>query len=151
MVTQLINRAVFGFVLGMVVGVLVVIGMSYADGGGSLVLPNVLLEMMGSEAGALLVQMLSSGAFGAIPMAGTVLYEIGSWGLLKQAVVHYVSYTVAFLLLGIFLGWFEPTIVDLGTMAGVFAVCHCAIWLVMYARYRSEAKRLNELLGKVRM
>lgn len=151
MAAQLIRRTVLGFVLGMVVGVLVAIGVSYAYGGGSLILPNVLLEMTGSEAGALLAQMLGSGAFGAVPMAGTVLYELDSWGLLKQAVVHYVSYTAAFLLYGVFLGWFEPTVADLGIMACVFAVCHCAIWLVMYARYRSEVKRLNELLGKVRM
>ncbi len=37
-----------------------------------------------------------------------------------------------------------------GIVAGIFAVCHCIIWLIMYNRYRSEVKQLNELLSKTK-
>jgi hypothetical protein len=33
-------------------------------------------------------------------------------------------------------------------MAGMFAVGHCVIWLIMYARYRMEVKKLNTLLSE---
>ena len=150
MAAKLLKRAACGFVLGMVVGALVVVAISFASGNDSLVLPERLLKMTGSEAGALLAQMLVSGAFGIIPMAGTLLYELDSWGLLKQAMVHYASYTVAFICFGTAFGWVEPTLDDIGIMAGIFAVCHCIIWLIMYNRYRSEVKRLNELLAKTK-
>ena len=150
MTVKLLYRALCGFVLGMVVGVFMVIGMSFGSGNGSLVLPSKLLAITGTEAGALLAHVLISGAFGIVPMVGTLLYELDSWGLLKQAVVHFASYTIAFICLGLAFGWVEPTLADIGTTTGVFAVCHCIIWLIMYNRYRSEVKQLNELLSKTK-
>ena len=150
MAAKLFKRAACGFVLGMVVGALMVVAISFASGNGSLILPAKLLKMTGTEAGALLAHMLASGAYGAIPMAGTLLYELDSWGLLKQAVVHYASYTVAFMCFGTACGWIGPNLVDMAIVAGVYAVCHCIIWLIMYNRYRSEVKRLNELLAKTK-
>ena len=148
MATKLISRALTGFVFGMLVGVFVAIAVSFAYGQETLILPDTLLRLGSGQAGALLIQMLASGAFGIIPMSGTIIYEFDSWGMLKQAVVHYVSYTIPFLCLGVFLGWFEPTAADLCPTAGMFAVGHCIIWLIMYARYRTEVKKLNTLLSE---
>ena len=150
MTVKLFYRALCGFVLGMVAGVFVVIGMSFGSGNGSLVLPSKLLAITGSEAGALLAHVLISAAFGIVPIVGTLLHELDSWGLLKQAVVHFASYTIAFICLGLAFGWVEPTLANMGIMAGIFAVCHCIIWLIMYNRYRSEVKQLNELLSKTK-
>lgn len=149
MVAKALQLAAIGFLAGMVVGVVIVIAISFADGGGSLVLPSVLLAKTGSEAGALLVQMLISGVYGAIPMAGVIIYDFDSWGLLKQAVVHYVTYTAAFLLIGSFAGWVE-TPAEAALMAGIFLVCHCIIWLVMYARCKAATDELNELLQEAK-
>lgn len=148
MVATTLKRAGFGFLLGMVVGVFIVIGLGFASGG-TITLPDELLAMTGSEAGALLAQVLISGLFGTIPMAGVTFYELDSWGLLRQAVVHYASYTVAFLLLGCVAGWVE-TVSDMALVAGIFAVGHATIWAIMYIRYKAEAKKLNELLQEVK-
>lgn len=147
MFAKVVKRAAFGFLLGMVVGVLIVVAEGFANGG-SLVLPRPLLAATGSEAGALLAQMLLSGAFGAVPMAGVTFYEIDSWGMLKQAVVHYATYTPTFMLIGIAVGWLDATPSDFGFIAAMFAVGHAIIWLVMYARYKAEVARLNELLSE---
>ncbi len=148
MVATTLKRAGLGFLLGMIVGVFIVICMSFSAGG-SIVVPHELLVLTGSEAGALLAHMLISGAYGAIPMAGVSFYELDSWGLLKQAVVHYASYTVAFLLIGYAVGWVE-TAPNIAMMAGIFAVCHAIIWTIMYVRYKAETKELNELLQKAK-
>ena len=148
MVAKTLKLAGFGFLAGMVVGALITVAIGFANGG-SLDWPNSkLFAMTGSEAGALLAQMLLSGVYGAIPMAGVMFYEIDSWGLLKQAVVHYVTYTVAFMIFGVLVGWIEPTLLDMGIMAGIFLVCHCIIWLIMYARYKAETKELNSLINE---
>jgi len=149
MVEKALRLAAIGLLAGMVVGVFIVIAISFANGGGSLVLPSVLLEKTGSEAGALLAQMLISGVFGAIPMGGVIVYEFDSWGLLKQAVVHYVTYTAAFLLFGSFAGWVEAP-ADMALVAGIFLVGHCIIWLVMYARCKAATDELNELLQEAK-
>ena len=148
MVTTTLKRAGLGFLLGMVVGVFIVIGMSFGAGG-SIVVPQKLLALTGSEAGALLAHALISGLYGAIPWAGITFYEMDSWGLLKQAVVHYASYTMAFMVLGYAAGWVE-TPADMAFVAGVFAVSHAIIWTIMYMRYKTETKELNELLREAK-
>jgi hypothetical protein len=149
MAAKALQLAALGFLMGMVVGVSIVIAISFADGGGSLVLPSVLLERTGSEAGALLAQMLVSGVYGAIPMAGVIVYEFDSWGLLKQAIVHYATYTAAFLLIGSLAGWVE-TLQGMVLVAGIFLVGHCIIWLVMYARCKAATDELNKLLQEAK-
>lgn len=146
MIAKALKLAGIGFVCGMIVGVLVAIIVGLTANGGALHFPQALVNGTGSEAGALLAQMLLSGVYGAIPMAGTVLYELDSWSLVKQAIVHYLSYTVAFMVVGTLVGWIEPNVADIGIVAGVFAVCHLIIWLIMYARYKSEVAELNELI-----
>lgn len=145
MPTKVLSRAAIGFVVGMLMGVLVVLAESFAAGG-TIQLPQTLLDTTGSEAGALLAQMLLSGVYGIVPMAGTVLYELDKWGLAKQAIVHYMSYMLTFLVVGTLAGWFVPTLVVVGVFAGSFALCHLVIWLIMFMRYKAEVRRLNELL-----
>ena len=149
MVATTLKRAGFGFLLGMIVGVFIVVIEGFANGG-AIVLPSSLLAVTGSQAGALLSQMLVSGVFGAVPWAGITFYELESWGLLKQAVVHYATYTAAFLVIGVGVGWFEPSLTNMGLVAGIFAICHGIIWLVMYARYKAEVNELSELLQKAK-
>jgi tryptophan synthase alpha subunit len=148
MVAATLKRAGFGFLLGIVSGVFIVIGLSFASGG-SITLPQRLLAMTGSEAGALLAQVLISGVYGAIPMAGVTFYELDSWGLLKQAVVHYASYTAAFLLVGYAIGWVE-TVSGMALVTAIFAVGHAIIWAIMYIRYKAATQELNELLQKAK-
>ena len=149
MAAKTLKLAGFGFLLGMVVGVLMVVVGGFADGG-DLQLPQRLLAATGSEAGALLAHMLLSGVYGAVPMAGVMFYEIDSWGLLRQAAVHYVSYTLAFLLVGLVVGWIGPDPLEMGIVAAVFLVFHCIIWFVMHSRYKAETAELNELLHEVK-
>ena len=149
MTTKTLKRAGFGFLLGMIIGVFIVV-LEGLGNGGSLALPSTFVAATGSEAGALLAQMLVSGLFGAIPMAGVGFYEIESWGMLKQALVHYATYIVPFLLIGFGVGWFPPTPAVIGIVAGSMAVGHAIIWLIMYARYKAEVNELDALLDKAR-
>ena len=144
MVAKALKLGSLGFLLGMVVGVLIVISIGLACGG-SLVLPPVLLAATGSESGALLAHMLLSGVFGFVPWAGIVIYEMDSWGLLKQAAVHYASYTAAFAIVGFAAGWIE-TPADIALVAGIFLVGHGIIWTIMYLRCKAATEELNALL-----
>ena len=148
MVAKAVKLGALGCLMGMVIGVLMVISYGFARGG-ALELPPVLLAACGSESGALLVQMLLSGLFGIVPMTGVVIYEIDSWGLLKQAAVHYASYTAAFAVVGFAAGWVE-TPADMALMAGIFLVGHSIIWTIMYTRYKAATEELNALLREAR-
>lgn len=149
MAAKALKLAGLGFLMGMAMGVFILVAIGLANGG-TLSYPEPLLAITGSEAGALLAHTLLSGVYGAIPMAGVVLYELDSWGLLKQAVVHYLSYTVAFMVIGVLAGWISPSPADIGIVAGIFMVGHAIIWFVMFTRYKKETEQLNVLLEKAK-
>ena len=148
MFAKAVKLGALGCLMGMVVGVFVVVIVGFAHGG-SLELPPALLVATKSEAGALFAHMLLSGLYGIVPMAGVVVYEIDSWGLLKQAAVHYASYTIAFAIVGFLAGW-VATPTDMVPIAGTFLVGHCIIWAIMYLRYKAATEELNTLLQNAR-
>ena len=128
------------------IGVIMLLIVSYMQNGGKVLIPQYLLDMAGSEANALLVQMAVSGLYGAICMAGVALYDIESWGLLKTPIVHYLICTASFFVIGLKMGWVGLNAADFGIVAGVFTVVYFIIWMIMYTRYRSEVKELNDMI-----
>ena len=135
-----------GFLLGMAIGDFITIITSLASGSELLFFTDLLLERVGSEALALLVQTVLSGVYGALCWAGIMFDEIESWGLLKAAVLHYLIIVLGFLPFAGYLGWtsFDP--VECLTRAGIQALAYAIIFLIMDARYRREVEQLNELL-----
>ena len=85
MKATVMKLAGLGFLMGMVVGALIVVIMGFGNGG-TLVLPDRLLAATGSEAGALLAQMLVSGRFGMVRSAGAALYGEGNSDQIAEGV-----------------------------------------------------------------
>ena len=135
-----------GFIMGMLIGVFMLLIISYAQTGGKTLIPEYLITKAGNEANALMLQMIVSGIYGAICMAGVALYGIESWGLLKTPIIHYLICTVSFIFIGSFMGWISLNAADVGIVAGGFAVVYFIIWLIMYIRYRSEVDELNVMI-----
>ena len=140
MVRKIMNRAVFGFILGMAVGNLIACLTGHPD----IVAPS-LLERAGSLPAALLQQTLLSGVIGFAGFGGTVLYDIEQLSLLRACTVHYVSYMIVFLPAAFFLGWLGNLRGTLIMVAILLAV-HTMIFLIMCVYYRSQARQLNRLI-----
>ncbi|MER2235289.1 MAG: DUF3021 domain-containing protein [Candidatus Limivicinus sp.] len=142
MLTKALKRGAIGFSIGIVVSLII----SWLTGGGKLV-SDVLVQRIGSETGALIVDLILSGLFGAFCMAGTVFYEIEHWSLAKATFLHYLIVILCFPPLALFLGWVSKP-AEILIMTGIQTVCFILIWLFMYLRYRAEVKELNELNAK---
>lgn len=149
MVESMLKRVTMGYVVGMPVGTLILIFLSFTTEGGALFFTDALLARTGSEAAALLVQTMLSGVIGAVGVGGTVFFDIEDWGLLKSGVAHWALYTAAFMPIGFFLGWLEG-LADACVMAEVFALVDFASILVIETRYKLQVKRLNALLEESR-
>jgi hypothetical protein len=121
MVNRILKRTLMGFVIGMPVGTLILIFISYTTEGGALLFTPALLERMGNEATALLAQTLLSGVVGAVGMGSACFFDLDGWSVPAAAVAHWAVYTLVFLPIGFFLGWLEGP-VDVLVMAVIFAV-----------------------------
>ena len=142
MLTKALRRGAIGFLIG----ILMSLAISWLSQDGKLV-SDTLVERVGSETGALILDLALSGVFGAVCMAGTVFYEIEHWSLAKATFLHYLIVILCFPPLALFLGWVSKP-AEILIMTGIQTVCFFLIWLFMYLRCRAEVKELNELNAK---
>ena len=123
MAKKVLQRTLLGFVIGMPVGTLILILLSYATEGGAVLFAPTLLARTGNEATALLAQTLLSGAVGAVGMGAACLFDLDGWSVPAAALAHWAVYTLAFLPIGFFLGWLRwPRLrVDFHHLSCIFA------------------------------
>jgi hypothetical protein len=143
MIRTTIKHAVTGFFIGMPVGVVILLILSYSNSGGELVFSELMLVKGGSEAGALALQVFLSGILGAICWAGMTFYEIECWGMLKSFIVHYAVILTSFIIIGLNSDWIAPDAGDIGFMALILGAAYFVVWLIIYLHYRSSVRQLN--------
>ena len=136
---QIMKMAALGFLLGIAVNSLI-----SALTIGDLPIAPVLLERIGSLRGAMLLELVLVGVFGAICMAGTALYDAERLPLAAATALHCVICIGQFIPLSLFLGWCRSA-VEILIMASFQLLAFFIVWLIMYTRYRKEIKQLNEM------
>ena len=140
-----IINAGIGFLAGMASGMIIAFIFSRISGHSYLFDPS-LLERFHSETAAFLVNTILSGIYGAVCFAGMSFYEMENWGLLKATVLHCLLINISFLCTGLFLDWIPlqpvPILLSILFITGGFF----AVWLIMFMKYKSEVKDLNQLL-----
>ena len=139
MLRKILKRAGLGFLLGIAVGNLMT-GLLSGPG----LVPQQLLARIGSPQAAFLLQTLLTGVLGAVSFAGTILYEIEGWPLLRTAVVHYLIIELVYLPIGFLLGWFARAEEALVWLA-ICAAAYLMIFLILSLIYRRQVKELNKL------
>lgn len=137
MLAKMIKRAGLGFILGMALGNLI------AAAGSPQIVSGMMIERCGSQASALLVQTLLSGLIGAIAMAGTVLYEVDEWPLLRIMAVHFGMIEASFFPIAFYLGWIKDWKEAL-IMFVIRLIAYLIVFFIMWLRYKLEVRKLNE-------
>ncbi|MBR3020472.1 MAG: DUF3021 domain-containing protein [Clostridia bacterium] len=141
MLTGFWKRAGIGFLIGLAAGNLI----AWFTGG--VIVSPILVERMGSETAAIVLQTLCSGLYGAITMAGTLLYDVERMPLALATGLHCLLVIGPYMPLALLLGW-ESDVTDILIVWCFQLAAFFIIWLVMYLRYKAEVKELNELQKK---
>ena len=84
-------RSISGFPQGVAIGyfISIIISLIWADGYYSSCVPE-LVEMMGSEINAVLLQAVLCGILGTGCAASSVIWEIEDWGMVKQTGIYFL-------------------------------------------------------------
>lgn len=147
MIKKTMIRALIGFVIGMAAGEIIAIVMAFLSGRTTLA-SEEMIARFGSEVMWMLVHTFFSGLHGAICMAGTTLYELEDWGLLKTSMMHCLLILCSFTVIGLYLEWISFSFADIAISWTCMIIGYLIIWLIMDARYKREVKKLNEMLEK---
>ncbi len=147
MLRKVLLRGLFGVPIGIALGYVITIGISCAVAGGYYA-PCVpeLMDRMGSEIGAVLMQTFCCAIMGAGFGAISYIWEIDHWSLLKQTGIYFVLTSVIMLPIAYITYWMEHTIRGVLIYFVIFAAIFAVIWIVEFLGGKYVVKRMNEKL-----
>lgn len=148
---KLFLRGISGFPLGITIGYLITIisSLVWADGYYSPCLPE-LIALMGNEINAVLLQAILCGVLGAGCAAGSIIWELEDWGLVKQTGIYFLIISVIMLPIAYVTYWMEHSIKGFLSYYGIFAAIFAVIWVTQYLTARYNVKKMNENLYRQR-
>lgn len=144
-------RGLLGFPLGLAIGYMITIAISLilADGYYSPCVPE-LISMTGSEINAVLLQAVLSGILGAGFGACSVIWEIETWGLVKQTGIYFLIVSVIMLPVAYVNYWMEHSLKGFLSYFGIFIAIFAAVWIVQYTVNKRRVGKMNETLQNLR-
>lgn len=141
MIWKMLKRAGLGFILGIAIGNII------ACLFGSHVVAPALIEKIGSEQGAFLLQTLLSGVYGTVCFVGIGFYDIERWPLLASAVTHWALILLSYIPVAFYLCW-----IDTWKKVLHWAIYATAAYILVYCIilfiYRRQAKEMNDMMKK---
>ena len=142
---EILKRCLFGAPIGIAIGVIVTIIISLALGDGKFyaVVPD-LVNDMGSEINAVILQTVLSMVYGAAWAGASVVWDAEGWSLLKMTLVHLAIASVATFPIAYFARWMPHTFGGLMMYIGIFLLVYAGIWISQYSAMKKRVKELNE-------
>lgn len=146
---RMIIRGFQGFWQGIAICHCISIAISLVFAGGyySPCVPS-LVDAVGSEIGAVLVQALLSGVLGAGFGTASLIWERESWSLLKQTAVYFAVISAVMLPTAYLTYWMEHSAAGFLQYFGIFVLIFAAIWVIEIAAAKYTVYKMNQRIGK---
>ena len=140
-------RSRLGFPLGLAIGYLItiIISVIWAEGYYSPCMPE-LIDIMGNEIRAVLLQSFLYGVLGAVFAGCSVIWELECWGIVKQTGIYFLIVSVVMMPIAYISYWMEHSVKGILSYFGVFVFIFAVIWAVEYAIAKHNVKKMNETL-----
>ena len=144
---QILLRGMLGFPLGLAMGYLITIfiSLTVSDGRYYPCVPE-LAAVMGNEINAVLLQAVLCGILGAGFGACSVIWQIESWGILKQTGIYFSIISVIMLPTAYVSYWMEHSLKGILSYFGIFVLIFATVWIVQYAAARHNVRKMNDTL-----
>lgn len=148
---NIVLRGIIGFPIGITIGYLISIFTSliWADGYYSPCVPE-LIDVMGNEINAVLLQALLCGLVGVGFSGGSVIWEVERWGIVVQTGVYFAVTALIMMPIAYFMYWMEHSLRGFLSYLGIFVLIFAVVWIVQYMIGRYIVKKLNTNLQKTK-
>lgn len=145
---KILLRGMLGFPIGISIGYIITILISLFWGQGYYV-PCVpeLIAIMGNEIRAVILQTILCGLLGTAFAAGSVVWEMETWSIVKQTGIYFLIASAALLPIAYINRWMEHSITGFFSYFGIFAAIFVGIWLVQYLINRHLVRKMNSKLN----
>ncbi|MGL5440525.1 MAG: DUF3021 domain-containing protein [Filifactoraceae bacterium] len=141
---NMIQRGLLGFPLGIAIGFVITIIVSICIGNGLFynVTPE-LIETMGNELNAVIIQTVLSGIIGTGFAMTSIVWEIDSWSLAKQSGVYFAIACIIMFPISYITNWMKHSAVGILLYVGIFIAIFVVTWLIQYCVWKSKIKKMN--------
>ncbi len=148
---KIILRAALGFPIGIAIGHLITIFISlvWASGYYAPCVPE-LIDVMGSEIYAVILQALLCGLLGMGFAASSLIWEIEHWGIVKQTGIYFLIISVIMLPIAYLTYWMEHSLMGFFSYYAVFALIFLVIWIIEFIIGRYNVRKMNAKLKERR-
>ena len=146
---KLIQRGLLGFPLGIAIGFVITIVISICVGDGAFypVTPE-LMEAMGNELNAVIVQTVLCGIMGTGFAMASVIWEIDTWSLAKQSGIYFTVVCIVMLPIAYVANWMKHSVWGILSYIGVFFTIFVIVWLMQYQAWKKRIRKMNECIKK---
>lgn len=137
-------RGLLGFPLGIAMGHVISIAQSlvWAEGYFSPCVPS-LIEVMGSEIAAVVLQTVLCGILGAGFAAASVVWQMERWSLARQTGIYFLIVSLVMLPVAYVCCWMEHTVWGFLSYFAIFLGIFVLIWLIEVFAWRMAVKAMN--------
>lgn len=137
-------RALIGAPVGLAICTVIAVLDSWYMGDGKFyaVVPALTADI-GSEIGAVTVQMLCSMLCGAAFAGASVIYQT-DWSLTRMTAVHFLICSAATFPIAYLLRWMDHSAGGILKYFGQFLAIYVVIWVASYVRLRRYVNALNK-------
>lgn len=142
-------RGLSGFPLGVALGyvISIVISLIWANGYYSPCVPE-LTALMGCEIYAVILQAVLCGILGMGCAAGSVIWEMEHWGIIKQTGLYFLLISVIMLPVAYITFWMEHSLQGVLNYFGTFTFIFVILWILQYTRGRHNIQKMNKALRR---
>ena len=133
-----------GAPIGLAISTVIAILDSWYIGDGKFyaVVPELAADL-GSEIGAVTIQMLCSLLYGAAFAGASVIWDT-DWNLTKMTVIHFLICSAATFPIAYLMRWMEHTANGVLKYFGIFLAIYIAIWISQYMRMKRNVDAINK-------
>ena len=140
-------RGLLGFPMGIFLSVSVTILISLTLGTGEYnpVVPD-LINITNSELNAVILQYILSGVLGFMFAAGSAVFEVEQFSLVKQVVIHFFISVFTMFPIAYILRWMDHSVRGIVTYVGIFLFLYVVIWIIQYLTWKKKILQINKKL-----
>lgn len=144
---EVLKRLCMGIPFGIAIGCVITVFISVGVGDGEYY-PYVpaLLETAGTPIRAVILQTVLCSLLGAVSCAGSVIFSLDSWSLLKQSGIYFLILSAAMLPTAYVLHWMEHSFRGAVGYFAMFVLIFLFVWLSQYIGWKIKLKKMNAKL-----
>lgn len=141
-------RGGYGFPTGIAIGYLITIVISaiWGEGYYAPCVPE-LVERMGSEINAVILQAVLCGLLGMVCGGGSVIWDMEKWSIARQTGTYFLLILVTMIPIGYALRWMEHSLAGIVQYCVIFVIIFASVWILQYLNVLRKIKAINSKLN----